>query len=268
MILFISAITTQILYTSVGWHHNRFTALFLGPPGWAGARRELLDFMVQGEINRDRHTDHPAGCHSIQTNQCPPSPHPPYFLWAGYPSYRLHNSVKALKAVVWWWWRVGWHLKVTASKHGEDVHACCLWNVAACRLTEIRSVLPCRFQVIFKILLTIYTRIQVEKFGTVLPPQNRGSTYMRVRVCQHTCHEVLHKADDVSWAHNWRTLRPVARRLAAMGHWHVTLVCITAADEWACGRGVQCVPCCVIAGRSPTWAWLAHYWHCKWRTVS
>jgi len=42
-------------------HHNLFTALFLGPPGWAGARRELLEFMMQGDINRDRHTDHPAG---------------------------------------------------------------------------------------------------------------------------------------------------------------------------------------------------------------
>ena len=31
--------------------HNRFTALFPGPPGWAGARRELLDFMVQAKIN-------------------------------------------------------------------------------------------------------------------------------------------------------------------------------------------------------------------------
>jgi len=31
--------------------HNRFMALFLGLPGWAGARRNLLlDFMVQGEI--------------------------------------------------------------------------------------------------------------------------------------------------------------------------------------------------------------------------
>jgi len=55
-------------------HHNRFTALFPGPPGWAGARRELLDFMVQGKINRGKHTDHPAGRHSIQTNQCPPPP--------------------------------------------------------------------------------------------------------------------------------------------------------------------------------------------------
>jgi len=53
-------------------HHNRFMALFPGPPGCAGARRELRDFMVQGKINRDRHTDHPAGCHSIRTKQCPP----------------------------------------------------------------------------------------------------------------------------------------------------------------------------------------------------
>jgi len=27
----------------------------------------LLDFMVQGKINRGRHTDYPAGRHSIQT---------------------------------------------------------------------------------------------------------------------------------------------------------------------------------------------------------
>jgi len=32
-------------------HHNHFMVLFPGPPGWAGARRELLDFMVQGKIN-------------------------------------------------------------------------------------------------------------------------------------------------------------------------------------------------------------------------
>ena len=30
--------------------------------------------MVQGKINRGRYTDHPAGCQSIQTNQCPPPP--------------------------------------------------------------------------------------------------------------------------------------------------------------------------------------------------
>jgi len=33
--------------------------------------QKLLDFMVQGKINRGRHTDHPAWRHSIQTNQCP-----------------------------------------------------------------------------------------------------------------------------------------------------------------------------------------------------
>jgi len=33
-------------------------------------------FMVQGKINRGRHTDHSAGRHSIRTNQCPPPPSP------------------------------------------------------------------------------------------------------------------------------------------------------------------------------------------------
>jgi len=57
-------------------HHNRFMALFPGQPGWASARRELLDFMVQWKIIRGRHTDHPAGRHCIRTNQCPPPPSP------------------------------------------------------------------------------------------------------------------------------------------------------------------------------------------------
>jgi len=78
--------------------HKHFTALLPGPPGWAGARGELLDFMVQGTINRGRHTDHPDGRHSIRTNQCPPPPSSPYFLQAGCPSCRPTNSVKALKA--------------------------------------------------------------------------------------------------------------------------------------------------------------------------
>jgi len=58
---------------------NRFTALFPGPPGWAGTRRELLDFMVQGKINRGRHTDNRAGSHSIRTNQWPPPPSPIFY---------------------------------------------------------------------------------------------------------------------------------------------------------------------------------------------
>ena len=54
--------------------------------------------MVQGEINRGKHTDHPAGRQSIRTNQCPPPPSPHTFLQAGCPSCRPTNSVKALKA--------------------------------------------------------------------------------------------------------------------------------------------------------------------------
>jgi len=66
-------------HTAPPHHHNHFTALFPGPPGWAGTRRELLDFMVQGKINRGRHINHPAGRHSIRTNQCPPPPSPHIF---------------------------------------------------------------------------------------------------------------------------------------------------------------------------------------------
>jgi len=85
-----------IVFEALPPHHSRFTALFPGPPGWAGAKRELLDFMVQGKINRGRHTDHLAGRHSIRTNQCLPPPSP-IFLQAGSPSCRPINSVKALK---------------------------------------------------------------------------------------------------------------------------------------------------------------------------
>jgi len=53
--------------------HNRFTALFWDHPGEPVSEEKLLDIMVQGKINRGRHTDHPDGCHSIRTNQCPPS---------------------------------------------------------------------------------------------------------------------------------------------------------------------------------------------------
>jgi len=60
-------------------HHKHFTAFFPGPPGWADARREPLDFMVQGKINRGRRTNHPAGHHSIRTKQCPPPSSPHFF---------------------------------------------------------------------------------------------------------------------------------------------------------------------------------------------
>jgi len=80
--------------------HNHLTALYPWPPGWAGARRKLLDFMVHGNINRGRHNDHPAGRHSIRTKECPPPPSSIFFTgrMPYCPSCRTTNSVKALKA--------------------------------------------------------------------------------------------------------------------------------------------------------------------------
>jgi len=80
-------------------HHTRFTALFLWPPRWAGARRELLDFMVQGKINRGSHTDHLAGHHSIRTNQCPLPPYP-----CTEHCHQKFVSTPALLGDGWWIW--------------------------------------------------------------------------------------------------------------------------------------------------------------------
>jgi len=70
----------DVVYTHTNTHtHNRFTAIFPGPPRWAGATREVLDFMVQGKINRG--TDHPSRRHSIRNKQCPPPPSPFFTGW-------------------------------------------------------------------------------------------------------------------------------------------------------------------------------------------
>ena len=82
-------------------HHNHFTALFPGPPGWAGARRELLDFMVQGKINRGRHTDHPAGRHSIRTKQCPPPPSPILYMLDALPATQPAASKHWRQLRIW-----------------------------------------------------------------------------------------------------------------------------------------------------------------------
>jgi len=72
-------ILSDALCADAATPHHTTTVLrpfFRDHPGQAGARRELLDFMVQEKINRGRHTDHPTGRHSIRTNQCPPPPSP------------------------------------------------------------------------------------------------------------------------------------------------------------------------------------------------
>jgi len=79
-------LTENALTGSLNTHtQNRFTALFPGPSGWAGARRNfLLDFYGAGKDNNGKHTDHPVGRHCFQTNLC----HPHIFIYAGCPSYR------------------------------------------------------------------------------------------------------------------------------------------------------------------------------------
>jgi len=73
-----------------GCPRNAHTQPFYGPfsgttrVSWCQKKKLLLDFMVQGKINRGRHTDHPAGRHSIRTNQRPTSLIPHFY--AGCPS--------------------------------------------------------------------------------------------------------------------------------------------------------------------------------------
>jgi len=122
-------------------HHNCFTAIFLGPPGWADARN-LLDFMMQGKINTGRHTDHPAGRNSIRTNQCQPPPSP-HFLQAGCPSCRPANSVKALKATKSsegrWCWLPHLTLRVMFEASVCDVK---MW-----KMTAVVEILPLLYSV-------------------------------------------------------------------------------------------------------------------------
>ena len=63
-----------------GHHNHHQTGLrpfFRNHPGEPVPEQNF--FMVQGKINRGRNTDHPAGRHSVWTNQCPPPPSPHFF---------------------------------------------------------------------------------------------------------------------------------------------------------------------------------------------
>jgi len=64
-------------------HHNSFTALFRDHPGEPVPEKNFWTLCCKGRLTRGRHTNHLAGCHSIQTNQCPPPPSP-LFTWLWY----------------------------------------------------------------------------------------------------------------------------------------------------------------------------------------
>ena len=93
---------------------------FPRPHGWAGARTELQDFMVQEEINRGRHTDHPPWHHSIWTNQSPPPPSPIFFYGP--------DALPAVQPTVSKHWR-----QLAHSDYGEDARV--LLNGVTCTVS-------------------------------------------------------------------------------------------------------------------------------------
>ena len=60
-------------------HHNTHThtdtqQFYRDHPGEPVPEENFWTLQCKGKINRGRHTDHPAACHTIRTNQCPPPP--------------------------------------------------------------------------------------------------------------------------------------------------------------------------------------------------
>jgi len=83
-----SVVSKQIpCYSTTVPAEHTHTQPFYGPfsgttlVSWCQKRtRELLDFMVQGKINRGRHIDQPVWRHSIRAKQCPPPPSPIFYM--------------------------------------------------------------------------------------------------------------------------------------------------------------------------------------------
>jgi len=85
----------RLAASDVHHHHNRFTALFRDHPDESVPEENFWTFWCKERLT-EADTNHPAGRHSIWTNQSPPPPSH-HFLQAGCPSCRPTNSVKALK---------------------------------------------------------------------------------------------------------------------------------------------------------------------------
>ena len=82
-------------------HHNRFMALFLGPPGWAGARIEgCKGRLTEADTLTILLGATPSGLTSAHLH------HPPFFLQAGCPSCRPTNKsanrVDFFLVCLWW----------------------------------------------------------------------------------------------------------------------------------------------------------------------
>ena len=96
-----TSVVLQVLHTKItvsychppfhGTTPQPFYGPFSGTTRVSRCQKRTLNFKVQGKINRGRHKDDPAGCHSIWTNQCPP---PPSLIF-----YRL-DAIPAIKPTV------------------------------------------------------------------------------------------------------------------------------------------------------------------------
>jgi len=69
-----------ITYPRARKHTTVLRVFFQGPPGWASARINLLDFYGAKEDNTGIYNDHPVGHHSIRTKQQPTSAIPSIFM--------------------------------------------------------------------------------------------------------------------------------------------------------------------------------------------
>ena len=78
-------------------HTTVLRPFFRDHPGEPVPEENLWTLWCKGRLT-GRHTERPAGRHSIRTNQCPLPPSRHFFLQAGCPSCHPTNSVKALKA--------------------------------------------------------------------------------------------------------------------------------------------------------------------------
>jgi len=102
-------------------HHNRFTAFFPDyRVSWCQKKYKLLDFYGAKEDNRGRHTNHPAGCHSIQTNQQPTSIIPPIFTLDAVPATTHCILAWHRHQIFWPAYSVAWSYPVVYGVHMES----------------------------------------------------------------------------------------------------------------------------------------------------
>jgi len=103
----------QLTFNNIDYQthtHSHFTALCPGLPGWVGKHPLtpktccgslviILDFMRNGEDNRGKCTDNPAGCHIIRVIDAPTSINPQFY--TGCPSCRNSPNLS--------WLGLPWH---------------------------------------------------------------------------------------------------------------------------------------------------------------